>query len=260
MTGLEIILLIVAIFFIITTFKAAFAFWKINMQLWVTRIFEIIPRIKEIKSMKNKYYKEKDDLFYRMDRIIKYFNIGDWQDPIKVIDIKIDEKKEDNKSLRKKLDVQEALVLNRDNEIKSLKKTNIEKLAEQTNIFKQKTRERKDQHLKDLDEKNILINDWKKKLTDVSKKLWTLVDVVRNYNKDEDVDKLLEEFDAFYVINGALIKAKRVNERQAWIHRAAAKKHKKVYDRLDTVCKKYGEPMEIKRTKRNKWEDINLKK
>lgn len=117
----------------------------------------------------------------------------------------------------------------------------------------------KESYNKNLEESNILVDTYKKQLKEVSWKINKIVTYIIEENKDEELEWLLDEFDAFYIINACLIKYKRVNENQAIIYRNNRKRHqererehKRVKDRLRTISVKYNEPMDIKKCVRNK--------
>jgi len=138
-------------------------------------------------------------------------------------------------------------------DIKTIKENHNTELYEQSQIFKKKVLEQKEnqkneieklneKHGKELDEQNTLIKKGSEKLKDVSVKLNKIVEVIIKQNPDEEIEDILKEFDAFYVINASLIKWERVYAMQI-------ETNKSIYDRLRTVCKKYNEPMEIRKHK-----------
>lgn len=103
----------------------------------------------------------------------------------------------------------------------------------------------------------MLLNVEKEKLKNISVNLGKIVKVVVKYNPDEDVLAMLEEFDAFYVIEAALTKAKRNNEHQQEIYQEEYKKHsllvkthKSLYNRYHYLCKKHDEPLEVRKDSR----------
>lgn len=249
------IYIIIVTFIALVSFIAAFRAWmfvnEILEELDLKKIKEILPAIKEIK----KEFKIDDKL---LSALGVYFQV--WKKSIMA---------ECKQLVADKIKLEEnAEKVENVNEIKKKCK---EELYNQSQIFKKKVTEQKEKHANELDEQNTLIKKGNLKLKAVSWKLNKIVEVVIKQNPKEDIEDILKEFDAFYVINAALIKWERIydlqvatNKRQSGIHKKLVSKHfkdervaKSIYDRYRNVCKKHNEPLEVrKQTKRkpkNNW-------
>lgn len=252
MTTLEIILLFTTILFFAIIIKMAAHLLKINEELDVNRVFEIIPKIKElnISNASNKLNKIiLDNLSYLFPWIKSNWMLTDevkkLMELMITMNADLEKQQDENNVLRTKYTREELA-----------RKTEIKKLNEK--------------QWKELDEQNYLIKAWKIELKNVSKKLNKIVELVIKQNDDEDIEEMLNEFDAFYVINAAFVKWERIywiqletNKRQANIHKNSRNNHikreveyKKTYDRLRSLCTKYNEPIDSthKRKKpKNNW-------
>ena len=212
-----------------------------------------IKNLQERIQERNDMILKKNEAIVKRDEVITNMQKNSKKDYKKINNLKEEKEEFSQENIALKKDI-------RANYIELAKFTKLsEEKKELIKIQKKDIKEIKEYHEKNLDENNILIKNYKAQLSEVSWKINKIVTYVIEENQDENLEELLKEFDAFYIINACLIKYKRVNENQAMIHKKSRKhnqererEHKRVKDRLRTISIKYNEPMDVKKCVRNK--------
>jgi len=159
------------------------------------------------------------------------------------------------KTLKDLLQIKDVLELDKITDTVSMVREKVSQndtFYEEVKKLEGKVKKMETQHGKDLEDANALLKVEKDSLKDVSQKICKIMDVVREENPDEDIDELIQKFDAFYVLNASLVKNSRLIEHFKGLYFTNKKKYKKSYDRLRTVCKKYNEPLVAKKQKKRR--------